>query len=132
MAAKQGKEVVGLETVKDKRERLILQNELNEMAEQKATVESIQNYQKTGTLDLLKKSVSERMRKLGLDGVWLKVGDYKHSLQPGSNTSISENDLKKAMMHYGVDPDVQSAILLESIKRTPYVSVMTKLAGEND
>jgi hypothetical protein len=130
--AKQGKEVVGLEAVKDKRDRLILQNELTEMADLKTQMESITNYAKTGTLDKLKESVLERMQKCRLGDVWLKVGNFKHALQPGANVTYPKDKIQKAMMHYGVDPDIQSAILMEAEQRTTYVSVVTKAVGEAD
>lgn len=130
MAAKEAKKVVELDVVKDKRERMALKRELEEVAILKNQVKEITNSAKSGTLDLLNQSVIERMTKLGLTDQWVQDNGYKHALQPGMNVSFRESNIKKAMMDYGIDPDVQEAIIMEAKTVTRYMSVVTKAVGE--
>ena len=118
------KERVIIDTIKNAGERKILKTELEKMRELKLQSDSISNRDKTGALDTLKITVKERMKKLGLDTKNLIHEGYSYYVMHGTNVSCSEENLRKAMMSYGLGPDVQEGIMLEAFKNTSYETVV--------
>lgn len=54
------------------------------------------------------------------------LNGFTHSVFNGTNVTYSGDRIKKALMHYGIDPDIQVKILAESRQDTPYTTIVTK------
>lgn len=118
-------EPVEITAIKSKRERTEIEFKLRRVAQLKAEKKTIEEELTLLAPDLASLMVGADAPKIRLDGII-------HSVFNGTNVSISQDRLRASLMSHFTDVKKIKAVMEESVKRTPYTTISSKVEGEGE